>query len=69
MSADAFSAFEEIGLDNEVKVKETGMRFRDTVLGLGGGEAAATVFQKFRGRDPKSDALLRHSGLDSTTKK
>lgn len=63
MSADAFSAFEEIGLDNEVKVKETGMRFRDTVLGLGGGEAAATVFQKFRGRDPNSDALLRHSGL------
>jgi len=36
MSADAFAAFEEAGLDNEVKVKETGRRFRNTVLSLGG---------------------------------
>lgn len=36
MSADAFAAFEEAGLDDEQKVQETGRRFRDTVLSLGG---------------------------------
>jgi len=63
MSADAFSAFEDVGLDNEEKVQEVGMRFRDTVLSLGGGEDPMTVFKEFRGREPTPDALLRHSGL------
>jgi len=63
LSADCFAAFEEVGLQNEDKVKETGRRFRDTVLGLGGGVAPAEVFQRFRGRGPTVDALLRHSGL------
>jgi len=63
LSADCFAAFEEAGLDNEDKVKETGLRFRDTVLAMGGGAAAPEVFKEFRGRDPTPDALLRHSGL------
>ncbi len=63
LSADCFAAFEEAGLDDEAKVKETGVRFRDTVLAMGGGAAAPEVFKKFRGRDPTPDALLRHSGL------
>lgn len=63
MSADAFSAFEDVGLENEDKVVEVGKRFRDTVLSLGGGEDPMTVFKKFRGREPSPDALLRHSGL------
>ena len=63
MSADCFAAFEEAGLDDETKVKATGVRFRDTVLAMGGGAAAPEVFKKFRGRDPTPDALLRHSGL------
>ncbi|KAL3696251.1 hypothetical protein R1sor_010327 [Riccia sorocarpa] len=66
LSADAFSAFEEVGLENEEAVKETGKRFRDTVLGLGGGRPPAEVFKDFRGRDPSTDALLRHSGLLAT---
>ena len=45
LSADAFSAFEEAGLDNEVEVAETGRRFRSTVLALGGGRAPELVFQ------------------------
>ncbi len=45
LSADAFSAFEEVGLDNKSAVKETGRRFRDTVLALGGGRAPALVFK------------------------
>merc|ERR1719360_303320 len=35
MSADAFGAFEDVGLENEEKVQEVGKRFRDTVLSLG----------------------------------
>ncbi|NNJ25064.1 M3 family metallopeptidase [Alienimonas chondri] len=63
LSADAFAAFEEAGLDDEAAVQETGRRFRDTVLSLGGGEDPMTVFERFRGRPPEPDALLRHSGL------
>ena len=63
MSADAFSAFEDVGLDNEEEVKKVGMRFRDTVLSLGGGEDPMTVFKNFRGREPSPEALLRHNGL------
>ena len=63
LSADAFSAFEEVGLDNEPAIVETGLRFRDTVLASGGGQHPMEVFKSFRGRDPSIDALLRHSGL------
>ena len=63
LSADAFSAFEDSGLDNPTAIRETGRRFRDTVLALGGSRHPMQVFQAFRGREPKVDALLRHSGL------
>jgi len=63
LSADAFAAFEEVGLENEAAVKEVGRRFRSTVLSLGGGTHPSEVFRAFRGRDPTPDALLRHSGL------
>eukprot|EP01129_Flabellula_baltica_P011926 TRINITY_DN5309_c0_g1_i1.p1 TRINITY_DN5309_c0_g1~~TRINITY_DN5309_c0_g1_i1.p1 ORF type:complete len:728 (+),score=187.22 TRINITY_DN5309_c0_g1_i1:465-2648(+) len=63
MSADAFGAFEEAGLDNTDKVKELGLRFRDTILGEAGSKHAAEVFQEFRGRKPSPEALLRHSNL------
>ena len=63
MSADAFAAFEEAGLDNESAVKEMGKKFRDTVLSKGGSRHPALVYRDFRGRSPSPDALLRHSGL------
>ncbi|MED5384603.1 MAG: M3 family metallopeptidase [Cyanobacteriota bacterium] len=63
LSADAFAAFEEAGLDNEDQVRATGARFRDTVLSLGGSRAPAEVFAAFRGRPASSEALIRHSGL------
>jgi len=63
LSADAFGAFEDAGLDNEEEVKKIGRRFRETVLSLGGGEDPMTVFQKFRGREPSPEALLRHNGF------
>jgi len=63
MSADAFGAFEEVGLENEEKVQEVGRKFRDTVLSLGGGVGPMEVFKRFRGREPSPEALLRHNGL------
>lgn len=63
MSADAFGAFEDVGLENEEKVQEVGRRFRDTVLSLGGGVEPMEVFKRFRGREPSPEALLRHNGL------
>ena len=63
LSADAFAAFEEVGLENETAVADTGKRYRDTVLALGGGIPPMEVFKQFRGREPSTEALLRHSGL------
>ncbi|MGH8494445.1 MAG: oligopeptidase A [Moraxellaceae bacterium] len=59
LSSDAFSRFEEEG----VMSAEVGRQFRDTVLAQGGSRGAMELFTEFRGREPKVDALLRHSGL------
>ncbi|KAJ6327921.1 hypothetical protein OIU77_009739 [Salix suchowensis] len=67
LSADAFSAFEDVGLDNSKAVKETGNKFRETILAHGGGKAPLEVFVEFRGREPSPEALLRHNGLLSVT--
>ena len=63
LSADAFEAFEEVGLDDAERVAEVGRRYRETVLALGGSRSPMEVFSDFRGREPRPDALLRHSGL------
>ncbi|MBT4140983.1 MAG: M3 family peptidase, partial [Candidatus Latescibacteria bacterium] len=63
LSADAFGAFEEAGLDNDEAVAETGRRFRDTILSLGGGRHPMDVYRDFRGREPSTEALLRHNDL------
>lgn len=59
LSADAFSKFEENGIFD----KKTGKEFLEHILEKGGSEPAADLFKKFRGREPDSDALLRHCGL------
>lgn len=63
LSADAFAAFEEAGLDDPGAIRDLGRRYRDTVLALGGGTHPMEVFHAFRGREPDPAALLRHSGL------
>ena len=63
LSADAFAAFEEAGLDNASAVRSIGRRFRDTVLSLGGSRHPSEVYRAFRGREPSTQALLRHSGF------
>jgi oligopeptidase A len=59
LSADAFSLFEE----NGVLDVRSGARFRDEILAVGGSRPALESFKAFRGREPKVDALLRHSGM------
>jgi len=63
LSADAYAAFEEAGLDDEARQAEVGRRFRETVLALGGSVPPMEVFERFRGRAPDTVALLRHAGL------
>ena len=63
LSADAFAAFEEAGLENEDAIASTGRLYRDTVLALGGSKHPMEVFKTFRGREPSTVPLLRHSGL------
>ena len=64
LSADAFAAFEEAGLDNDASVSRLGRTYRETILGCGGGRPPMDVFKDFRGREPSAEALLRHAGLD-----
>ncbi len=60
LSADAYSLFEE----NGVLDPATGNRFWNEILGVGGSRPALESFVAFRGRQPKIDALLKHSGME-----
>ena len=60
LSADAFSRFEEEGIFNS----STGESFLREILQQGGSKTPMELFVKFRGREPKIDALLRHSGIE-----
>jgi len=60
LSADAYGAFEEAASVTDAR---TGARFRDEVLAVGGSRPAAESFRAFRGREPRVDALLKHSGM------
>jgi oligopeptidase A len=59
LSADAYSAFEEKG----VELGEAGRRFMQEILTRGGERSAEENFRAFRGRGPTIDALLRHNGM------
>lgn len=61
LSADAFSAFEEEGIFNT----ETGNRFLNNILEMGGSEEPMELFKRFRGREPQIDAMLRHAGISA----
>ena len=63
LSADAFGAFEEAGLDDDEAVKTAGRKLRDTILSQGGGKHPMDLYREFRGREPSTEALLRHNGL------
>lgn len=59
LSADAFSRFEEEGVFSA----EVGHDFMAHILEKGGSASPMALFSAFRGREPKVDALLRHSGI------
>ncbi|HBO38580.1 MAG TPA: oligopeptidase A [Pasteurellaceae bacterium] len=59
LSADAYSRFEEEGIFNA----ETGKSFLNNILTRGGSEEPMVLFERFRGRKPTLDALLRHKGI------
>jgi oligopeptidase A len=63
LSADAYSAFEEMSESKGVLDPNTGARFRNEILAVGGSRPAAESFRAFRGREPNVDALLRHNGM------
>lgn len=64
LSSDAFSLFEETGVLNP----ETGKKWLNEVLAVGSSRPAMDSFIAFRGRAPKIDALLRHSGIKPIAK-
>ncbi|MBC5794639.1 M3 family metallopeptidase [Sphaerospermopsis sp. LEGE 00249] len=67
LSADAFAAFEEADLEDEVAIHDTGRLYRDTILAMGGSMHPMEIFKAFRGREPKTTALLKHNGLLAAT--
>ncbi len=62
LSADAYSMFEENPKGIVINA-ETGRRFWNEILAVGGSRPAFESFVAFRGREPKIDALLRHNGM------
>ena len=63
MSLDAFSAFEEIDMNNDDEIKRVGLQFRNTILAKGGGTDPLTVFKEFRGRGPNTNAFMKNYNL------
>jgi oligopeptidase A len=64
LSADAYAAFEEAAALGGGQLSiDTGKRFQQEILAVGGSRPALESFTAFRGREPSIDALLRHSGM------
>lgn len=59
LDADAFEFFKEKGIFD----KEVATKFRDNVLSQGGIEDPMVLYKRFRGHEPKPDALLKRAGL------
>jgi len=59
LDADAFELFQEKGVFDS----ETAQSFAKNVLSAGGSEHPSVLYRRFRGRDPKPEALLKRSGL------
>lgn len=59
LDADAFELFQEKGIFD----KDTAQSFKENVLSKGGTEKPMTLYKRFRGQEPKPEALLRRAGL------
>jgi len=59
LDADAFEYFQEKGIfDREIATK-----FKENVLSKGGTEHPMLLYKRFRGQEPKPEALLKRAGL------
>ena len=63
LDADAFAYFKEKGIFNQ----EVATKFKDNVLSKGGTEKPMELYKRFRGSEPKIEALLKRAGLLSET--
>ncbi len=63
LDADAFDYFKEKGIFN----KEVAEKFKDHILSKGGTEKPMVLYKRFRGREPKIEALLERAGLMKKT--
>ena len=59
LDADAFAYFQEKGIFN----KEVATKFKDNILSKGGTEHPMILYKRFRGQEPKPEALLKRAGL------
>lgn len=59
LDADAFEYFQEAGIFN----KDVATKFKDNVLSQGGTESPMVLYKRFRGQEPKPEALLKRAGL------
>jgi len=59
LDADAFEYFLEKGIFD----KEVATKFKENVLSKGGTEKPMELYKRFRGKEPKPDALLKRAGL------
>lgn len=59
LDADAFEYFLEEGVFN----KDVAEKFKDYVLSQGGTDDPMTLYKRFRGQEPRPDALLKRAGL------
>lgn len=59
LDADAFAYFQENGIFNT----EIATKFKDNILSKGGTELPMELYKRFRGQEPKPDALLKRAGL------
>ena len=63
LDADAFELFLEKGVFDQ----ETATSFQKNILAAGGSEHPSILYKRFRGREPKQEALLKRSGLITTS--
>ena len=59
LDADAFEYFQEKGIFN----KEVATKFKENILSKGGTEHPMILYKRFRGQEPKPEALLKRAGL------
>lgn len=59
LDADAFEYFKENGIFNH----EIASKFKNNVLSKGGTENPMVLYKRFRGQEPKPEALLKRAGL------